>query len=158
MTLADKIALAEMNPWCTVPLRSGTEVLFGYALIHPLTGGLSWMSSSEISKLDMLTGRARTKSGRIYKLGRQFALEMLYYEGEEAEIAFELLFGHDISDQANTPAQVLNRLADSNWVAARKVARHINVEPPNRIPHDVDSFLSQHREAYQRIRALRKIF
>ncbi|MBL6080755.1 hypothetical protein JMJ56_22320 [Belnapia sp. T18] len=156
MSLADKMALAEMDPWCTVPLQSGTEVLFGYASVHPGTGGLSWMSSSEIMELDIPIGRARTRSGRIYKLGRQFALENLYYEGEEAVIAFELLLGDDVIDQANTATQVLDRLADSHWVAACKVARHIGIEPPKRILHDVDSFLSQHREAYLRIRASRR--
>lgn len=158
MTIADGTNTAKLDPWCTVILQNGTKVLFGFALVHPATGGLSWMSSSKILELDIPEGRARTTSGRNYNLGRQFECEQIYYEGEEAEIAFELLLGRDIDDQGNTSVLVLDRFADGNWVTACKVARHIGIEPPRRIPSEVGSFLSQYGEAYLRIRAFRRAF
>ncbi|MFC3125090.1 hypothetical protein ACFOD4_08465 [Pseudoroseomonas globiformis] len=131
-----------------MPLQDGAEVLFGYAVRHPATGGLSWVSSTEIEELDAVGGRARTRSGRLYELGRQIALEDIPVEGEEAWVAFELLLGHDVADPEAVPPRVVDPAADREWVAACKAARHLGVVAPRRIPREVAAFFDQYRVAY----------
>ena len=86
---------AEIDPWCLVPLLTGGQVLFGYARIHAGTGGLSWLRSTPVVDLDEAACRARTMSGRTYRLGRQFEPAAISGEGEEAAVAFEILIGRD---------------------------------------------------------------
>jgi hypothetical protein len=152
MTLADESPTARMDPWCIVPLWNGTDVLFGYAVRHPTTGGLSWVSSTEIEELDAAAGRARTRSGRLYELGRRIELQDIPEEGEEPWVAFELLLGHDVDDPEAVPPRVADPAADAEWVAACKAARHLAVAPPRRIPKEVTEFLDRHLAAYLRMR------
>jgi hypothetical protein len=55
---------AHLGPWCLAPLETGVSMLFGYALHHERTGGLAWLSSSEVLELRARSGRARNRSGR----------------------------------------------------------------------------------------------
>ena len=141
-----------MDPWCTVPLVKGGAVLFGYAMRHPVTGGQSWVSSSGVVELDATARRVRTRSGRLYELGRRIELEDIPEEGEEAWITFELLLGHDVADEEAVPRRVADPSDDWEWVAACKAARHLGAVPPRRVPRDVHEFMRQHRAAYLALR------
>lgn len=152
MGLTDQPPTARMDPWCVVPVRDGKEVLFGYAIRHPTTGGLSWVSSTEIEELDATAGRARTRSGRLYELGRRIELQDIPEEGEEPWIAIELLLGHDVDDPKAVPPRVADPAADTEWVLACKAARHLGVTPPRRMPREVTVFLDRHLAAYLRVR------
>lgn len=143
---------AVMDPWCLVPLGEGIDVLFGFAARHPSTGGLSWVASTAVEELDADRGRARTRSGRRYRLGRRIRLEDVPCEGDEPWIAFELLLGRDVADEDAMPPRVADPGADREWLAACKAARHLGVAPPRRIPAEVTAWLRQHRAAYLRRR------
>ena len=137
---------AHLDPWCVVPLETGESVLFGFALHHEATGGLAWLSSSEVLELDAAAGRARTFSGRRYLLGRRFDPMDVGGEGEEARLAFELLIGVDFED--------LDELVevDRRWLQARKAARHLGVEPPSRTDAATRAFVDKYQGAYFALR------
>jgi hypothetical protein len=63
---------AHLDPWCEAPLDIGDALLFGYALHYEETGGLAWLRSSRIVRLQTRAKRSWTASGRRYKLGRRF--------------------------------------------------------------------------------------
>ena len=117
---------AHLDPWCVVLLSTGEEVLFGYALRHEATGGLAWLSSTELLNLNRTATFGRTASGRRYRLRRRFAAIDVGAEGEEARLAFHLLVGVDFED-----LDYLEEV-DRRWLMARKAARHLGVEPPVR--------------------------
>ena len=137
---------AHLDPWCEVPLETGGSILFGFALHHAETGGLAWLSSSQLVDLKEAAGRARTLSGRRYRLGRRFDPLDVGSEGEEARLAFGLLIGVDYED--------LDELVevDRRWLQARKAARHLGVEPPSRTDAATRSFFKTCGEAYFALR------
>jgi hypothetical protein len=137
---------AHLDPWCAVPLETGETILFGYALHHAETGGLAWLGSSELLHLDAAHGRARTRSGRRYLLGRQFAAIDVGGEGEEARLAFQLLIGFDF-EELDDLVEV-----DRRWLQARKAARHLGIEPPPRTAVATRSFFERHGAAYLAVR------
>ncbi len=133
---------AHLDPWCVVPLETGERVLYGYALHHEVTGGLAWLSSSELLELDAAAGRAGTRSGRRYRLGRRFAAIDVGGEGEEARLAFQLLVGIDHED-ADELVEV-----DRRWLMSLKAARHLGVEPPIRTDAATRAFFRERAAAY----------
>lgn len=143
---------ATLDPWCVVPII-GERVLFGYAVTHPETGGLSWMSSTPVRYLDETAQRATTASGRRYALGRRIEPTDVVTEGEEARVAFELLIGAAATDAAAGPSISIDRHPDACWVTACKMARHLGITPPARSPVAVQDFLRLHGEAYAALRA-----
>jgi hypothetical protein len=145
---------AQMDPWSIVPLVTGDRILFGFAVQHSRTGGLSWVRSTPIRYLDELVGRATTASGRRYKLGRRIELESIPNEGVEAWLAFDLLIGPDAEDgDAVLPVSV-DRHQDAVWLAACKIARHLGVSAPDRAPAVVEEFVRTHIEPYFALRRL----
>jgi hypothetical protein len=137
---------AHLDPWCEVPMETGGSILFGFALHHAETGGLAWLSSSQLVDLKEAAGRARTMSGRRYRLGRQFDTFDVGAEGEEARLAFELLIGVDFEDLDDLVE------VDRRWLQARKSARHLGLEPPIRSDAATRSFFKTHGEAYFALR------
>ena len=139
---------AHMDPWCVVPLGDGAEVLFGFAVRHPGTGGLSWVRSTPVRELDEASRRATTASGRRYELGRRIELEDVPGEGDEAWLAFDLLIGLDAADGDAVPSTSADPPRDTRWVAACKIARHLGIEAPGRAPAAVEAFLALNMIAY----------
>ena len=140
---------ANLDPWCTVPLTSGETLLFGYALQHPDTGGLAWLASTEVLELDPVACSARTRSGRLYALGRQFEPMDIGAEGEEARLAFDHLASGEFEGMARLIA------LERYWVTCRKMGRHLGVEPPSRRLANVQAFIRIHGEAYRQLRGER---
>jgi hypothetical protein len=136
---------AHLDPWCLVPLTDGETILFGFALVHPSTGGLAWLTTSEVLQLDEAAGRAKTRSGRRYRLGRRFNPLDVGAEGEEARATFELLVGEEFD--GNDKLQNVDRM----WLTACKAARHLRMVSPPRRGADVYPFLQQHAAAYEAV-------
>lgn len=146
MASDEKSADAEMNPWLVVDV-DGEPSLFGFALRHPNTGGLSWVLSTRIVELDEATGRARTESGRVYTLGRRIRRDEL---DEEGRLALRLLLAKWTEMEA-PPGN------DLRWLTARKMSRHLGVESPRRDdPAAVEEFLATYHELYALRRAGRR--
>jgi hypothetical protein len=141
-----------------VPIHGGQSVLFGFALFHPTTGGLSWLASTVVRDLDAKTGRAitGTASGRRYQLGRCVWLEDIPGEGEEAWMAFDIMLGADCADTDAVPPISADPARDILWVTACKMARHLRATAPRRTPSEVEVFLARHMEAYLELRAAAK--
>ncbi len=137
---------AHLDPWCLVPLEDDSEILFGYAHKHPETGGLAWLTSTEVVHLSPSGRRATTRSGRRYRLGRRFNAVDVGAEGEEARLAFELLVGRDDAD-ADELVEV-----DRRWLMARKAARHLGLEPPARTDAATRGFFENHGDTYVAVR------
>ena len=135
-------AEASMDPWTAVPLVTGETILFGFAVRHPSSGGLVWMTSSELLVLDEDTGLARTRSGRRYRLGRRFDALDVSGEGEEPRTAFELLVGALHRDREAL------LVLDGAWLTACKMARHLELPAPSRAAADVAEFHIAHAAAY----------
>ena len=148
---------AYLDPWCAVPLIGGDDVLFGFALAHPTTGGLGWLVSTPVRSLDRKRRRAVTASGRRYRLGRRIALRDIPGQGEEAWLAFDLLVGADAADLDAVPPISADPAADRQWVAACKMARHLCLAAPSRAPREVEAFISENLHAYLRRRAAAKL-
>jgi len=137
---------AHLDPWCIVPLQDGTQILFGYALVHEATAGLAWTNSSELLELDIAVQRAVTRSGRRYQLGRRIDAVDIGGEGEEARLAFQLLIGPAF-EEAGALSEV-----DRLWLMACKAARHLDVEPPTRTQSSTRDFFNRQAAAYVSIR------
>jgi hypothetical protein len=142
-------AEAHLDPWCLVQLESGEAVLFGYALRHPATGGLGWLASTEVLELDTASGKARTRSGRHYELGRRFEAIDVGGEGAEARMAFDYLVGREF-DGMDDLFEI-----DRTWVAAQKMARHLAIAPPSRRSDDLRHFVRANIVAYLALRRSR---
>jgi len=153
MISAEAAADAYMDPWCVVPLIGGDRLLFGFAVRHPGTGGLSWVRSTPIRHLDEAAACAITASGRRYALGRRIEPEDVPLEGEEAWLAFDLLIGPDAADDAAVPPISADGSPDAEWITACKIARHLSVAAPDRAPARVDEFMRRHIAAYLALRA-----
>jgi hypothetical protein len=147
---------ARLDPWCLVPLEGNIEVLFGYGIRHPVLLGLSWMTTSLVVELDAEAGRALTKSGRRYELGRQVLLADIPREGEEAWVALDLLLGSTLDDREAIPARTADLDGDRDWLAACKAARHLGLSAPGRTPWEVEEFLGKHLTAYLELRGAAK--
>ncbi|NOG73675.1 hypothetical protein [Roseicella sp. DB1501] len=146
---------ATMDPWCLVELGDGDEVLFGFAVEHARTGGLSWVRSTAVVWLDETAGRARTASGRRYALGRRTTMADL--PTEEARIAFALLVGPHLADPDAGPPVDGDPAAAAAWVAACKVARHLGLDaPPLSDPAAVARFITSNIESYALLRSGRR--
>ena len=141
---------AHLDPWCLVELGTGENVFFGFALSHPQTGGLSWLNSTEVLELDIAAGRARTASGRVYRLGRRFDPVDVSAEGEEARTAFELLLRPEF-EEIDTLLEL-----DRSWVSCCKAARFIGITPPLRTRSAVARFMKQHLDTYIELRRTRR--
>ena len=136
---------AHLDPWCIVDLTTGETVLFGFALVHPVTNGLSWLHSSHVISLKMADLTATTRSGRRYVLGRYFNVTDISGEGEEARTAFDVMLG------AEAKAMQSIRLLDAQWVAACKMARHLALPPPTRRQADIEAFTKSNQQDYVRL-------
>lgn len=146
---------AKLDPWVVVPLEDDVRVLFGYALFHPVTGGLSWLRTSPVRELNAQLGRAETESGRRYDLGQAVNIDRVPSLGEEAWMAFDVLLGVE-TDWELVPRISADPDRDGVWVASQKAARHLGVAPPSRVPEEVDQFVKRYQWAYQRLRQAQK--
>jgi hypothetical protein len=90
-----------MDPWLLVKLANGSNALFGFAIQHAGTGGLSWVLSTPVVWIDTEAGRAETASGRRYTLGREVTVGTL--PTVEARIAFTLLVAPHLADPSPLP-------------------------------------------------------
>ncbi len=140
---------AAMDPWCLVPLTTGGQVLLGYATQHASTGGLSWVRSTPVVDVDEVAGRARTASGRTYRLGRRIEPADLPAEGEEAWLAYDTLVRCDAADHRTVPPLSTDRHRDSLWLGALKMARHLGIAAPERSLAVVEDFIRRNIDAYQ---------
>lgn len=145
---------ARMDPWCLVPLVTGEQILFGFAVEHPQTGGLGWVRSMPIRDLNEVAGRAATASGRQYALGRRVEPVDIPLEGEEACLAYDLLIGDGAAQGIAARPVPATREDDIAWLAACKMARHLGVAAPDRVPATVQEFVKQNIDAYQQLRRL----
>ncbi len=140
------MSAAFLDPWCLVPAVDGETLLFGFAIRHPATGGLGWLLSTEVLELEADHGRAITRSGRRYTLGRRFDPVDVGAEGEEPRLAFDLLVADDFEDMD------ILREVDRDWLMACKAARHLAVDKPARAQAAVAKFLADYRAAYLELR------
>lgn len=134
---------AELDPWCTVDLPSGVH-LFGYALRHPVTGGLAWTRSSPVVRLDPDAGFALTRSGQHYRLGRQVSLAEL--PDTEARLALALIFHKAFLDRRAPLPGGISRVLAVAWLTACKAARHDELEPPPLDRDAIKAFFAEHYE------------
>lgn len=138
MSLAEAEVTATMSTWMLVD-TFGDECLFGFAERHPSTGGLSWVLSTPVVEFTEAMERARTASGRVYALGRQITADDL---DEEGCVALALLLA---DGAASNPRDI----RDTNWVIARKMARHLQMSAPSRADNEaVSRFLERYRDLY----------
>ena len=144
-----------MDPWCLVEFADGSEALFGFAVEHADTSGLSWVLSTPAVWLDAAAGRARTRSGRRYELGRR--VTPLELPTEEAQIAFSLLASPHLEDPDAAPPFAGDADLVTTWVAASKMARHLGVAaPPVDDPVALRDFVARNTERYALLRTGRK--
>jgi hypothetical protein len=137
---------AELDPWVLV-VEPGAMSLFGFAVRHPATGGLAWTLSTTVRTLDEARGRAVTRSGRRYALGRRIDADGL--PDEEARVAYALLVGPLLG---RDPAKMLGGMHlgfAAAWQLSRKMARHLRLAPPPFEPEPVARFLDMHGERYR---------
>jgi hypothetical protein len=139
---------ARLDPWCLVPLLDGEKILFGFAERHPVTDGLGWTRSTPVKSLDDARGRAVTASGRRYELGRRIEPGEVPEHGEEAWIAFDLLIGPAAADPKAVPPISVDPEQGARWILACKIARHLKLTPPTRIPSEIEQFLALHAPTY----------
>lgn len=143
---------APMDPWCLVELADGSEALFGFAVEHAGTGGLSWVLSTPAVRLKAAAGRAQTLSGRRYALGRRITAAAS--STVEARIAFSLLVSPYLDAADAVPPVPGDPAAAAIRVSACKMARHLEVKaPPLDDPAAVGDFVRSHVERYALLRA-----
>ncbi|SDB22552.1 hypothetical protein [Belnapia rosea] len=140
-----------MDPWCLVELADGTETLFGFAVEHSGTGGLSWVLSTPIVWLDAAAQQAETASGRRYALGREVTADTL--PTIEARIAFAFLVSPHSPAAIPLPPVKGDLFTAAMWVSACKMARHLRLEaPPLEDSAAVIHFLETNIEQYRMLR------
>jgi hypothetical protein len=127
---------AALDPWMTVveidEVRNRrTTTLFGYAVAHHRTGGLAWLTTGPVVKVE--GERAVTASGTVYALGRRLSSpeEIGDAEGRAAFRAFVLREADE---------------AERAWLHACKIARHLGLPLPR--PEEAAPFLDDHRAEY----------
>ena len=135
-----------LDPWCLVPTVDGETLLFGFAIRHPDTGGLGWLLSTEVLELEADHGRAVTRSGRRYTLGRRFDPVDVGAEGEEPRLAFDLLAANAFESMESL------REVDRDWLMACKAARHLAVDKPVRSQVGVAKFIADYKATYLKLR------
>jgi hypothetical protein len=138
MDLAEVKPTAWMDRW-TVLDFCDQLALFGFAPELRRRSGLSWVRSAPLVRL----GRAVTEDGVIYGLGRRFRLDDL--TDAEGWAALQLLLERRFGGRA-VPR---DDLAAAKWLAARAMARWLDVVPPS--PEDpglVERFLDAYGEFY----------
>lgn len=135
---------ARLDPWCLVDI-DGNKHLFGYAVVHNLTGGKSWTRSSPIVEIDEEAGLCRTASGRLYGLGRRIMAKDL--EDEEALLALEMLIERP---RKGDRLEMGKSVRASCFLTARKIARHLGIETPVTLDGDHAAFIEQHQADYRR--------
>lgn len=145
------VADAVLDPWCTVDVTARSRVLFGFAHRHPVTGGLAWTRSTPVVELDEVAGRALTRSGRQYELGRRIEPHRIPELGMEAWLAYGLLLGRHAFGRDEVPPISADPDREGRWITACKISRHLGVDAPPQVPSDVDRFLSRHFSAYLRL-------
>jgi hypothetical protein len=146
---------AVMDPWCSVEIDGGTEILFGFAAEHEATGGLSWVRSSPVVWFADDARRAQTESGRRYSLGRRITIDRL--PTEEARLAFALLVAPYLDDPDLAPPVAGNLATAESWVIACKMARHLKLEaPPLSDPAAIREFMAANMERYTQLRMGRR--
>lgn len=149
MTLTDFDA--ELDPWLSVPVSDGSQVLFGFATAHVETGGLAWTRSSPIRQSDARTRRPITASGRRYLLGRRIGC--LDLPDLEARCAFALLIGPDLGlSFSDLVGPEVRQHEAADWLRACKMARHLGLHPPPLQAAKVAVFIHQNEEAYRQVR------
>lgn len=147
---------ARMDPWCSAEIDGGAEILFGFAVEHEATGGLSWVRSSAVVWFSDDFSRAQTQSGRRYTLGRRTVLDRL--PDEEARLAFAILVAPYLDDPELAPPVAGNMHTAERWLIACKMARHLNTEtPPLSNPNAVDEFIAINLERYSSLRSGRRL-
>ena len=147
----DRLLPAVMDPWCLVELADGSEALFGFAVEHAGTGGLSWVLSTAVVWLDAAAGRAETTSGRRYALGREVTADTL--PTIEARIAFAFLVSPHSPAAIPLPPVSGDLFTAAMWVSACKMARHLRLEaPPLEDAAAVTHFLETNIEQYRLLR------
>ncbi len=133
---------ALVDPWLLVTGHDGL-CLFGFAVRHGGTGGLSWVLSTPVRYLDLLSAQARTRSGRRYDLGQCITVHEL---DEEAGVALHLL----LDRQHFHPGPD----SDARWLTACKMARHVGVAIPSRNCAElIDDLIERHRGRYAALRS-----
>ncbi len=144
---------AHLERWCIVPLEDGDEILFGYAAEHPVTGGLSWVRSTPIVHLDEAARSARTRSGRLYRLGVRFDVRLIPVQGREAWVAYEALIGSSAPTDGVLRRTIKNPEAEIRWLTAQKIARHLGVIPCGTEATEVEAFLTRYGHPYRLLRS-----
>lgn len=141
-------AEAEMDPWLIVG-DGRDRSLFGYAIHHPVTGGMAWTLSTPVQVLDEGRGLATTQSGQRYRLGQRITWANL--PTEEARIAYALLVAPLIGILATDLLGETDPDLAARWIGTCKAARHLGLAPP---PHDaaaVVAFEDTHAQQYAEI-------
>jgi len=145
---------AAMYPWMTVE-RDDETYLFGFALRHPVTGGLARTLSTAITKLDVNARRAVTQSGRKYALGERLAAPV-DLPTVESRVAYALLV---MPLLGMNPAEALGDKTDvqaSQWVTTQKMARHLYIPPPSWDDAAVSAFMDRNGSRYLRLMPRRR--
>ncbi|MBU8546090.1 hypothetical protein JJQ90_20370 [Roseomonas sp. ROY-5-3] len=141
---------ARMDPWCSVDIDVGAEILFGYAVEHNVLGGLSWARSSRVMWFSADYSRAQTMSGRRYSLGQRFELDQ--FPNEEAKVAFAVLVAPYLDDPHLAPPVEGDLFVAGRWVLACKMARHLKTAaPPRSDPDAVEEFIMFNQNRYSRL-------
>ena len=125
---------AHLDPWCATPFDGGETLPIGFSLRHPRTGGLGWLVSTEVEEPDFDAGRAGTRSGRRYRLGRRFDAVDFGGEGDEAGTAFRYLLEGDFDGFGAL------RALDKLWLVSCKASRHLGLQHPPCRSADVRTF------------------
>jgi hypothetical protein len=146
MGLADAWATIWMERWTVLDLGDYLG-LFGFAFEYQKRSGLSWMRSAPLVELDQRAGKARTEDGQVYGLGRRFSLDEL--TDEEGWAALQLL----VERRFGGLAMPRDDVAAAKWLASRKMARWLSVDPPPKHDHGlVERFLMAYGELYLSVR------
>lgn len=104
------------------------------------------MLSSSLVHLDVGRGRATTRSGRRYVLGRRITPSAL--PDTEAWIAFALLAGPLAGIDFDAVLSGLDEALARRWLTACKAARHLSLKPPSMDEEATARFLGRHGGRY----------
>ena len=125
MDLVEVRPTAWMDRWTV--LDFGDQLaLFGFAPALRRRSGLSWVRSASLVQLDLRPGRAMTKDGIVYGLGRRFRLNDL--TDEEGWAALRLVTERRFGGSA-VPR---DDLAAAKWLASQTTAHWLDIAPPPR--------------------------